>query len=147
MSDDHILLEDRIPEIAAGSVVAARAVARADREKLKSLLNAELVRVLDGLKRLEALADDGFAARCDPRTFQALVEMAERHQAAARLRRFLRSLSRSIADGSVIVAGHSLDDWMTWAAAKIDEFDPWFRALNMCLTSLLRLSREHPLKI
>jgi len=34
-----------------------------------------------------------------------------------------RSLSKTIADGSVVVADRSLDDWMKWAAIKTDEFD------------------------
>jgi hypothetical protein len=123
-SDDHILIEDRIPEIAAGIVAVARAVARAIREKLKSALDAKLLCVLDGLKRLEALAEDSFIARSDPRTFEALVEMAERHRKAVRVRHFLRALSKTITDGSIEVAGCSLDDWMTWATAKTDEFDP-----------------------
>jgi len=123
-SDDHILLENSIPEISAGIVVTARAVFRAYREKLKSALDAELLRVLDGLKRLETLAVDSFAARSDPRTFEALVEMAERHWKAVLVRHFLRALSKTITDGTVEVAGHSLDDWMTWAAAKTDAFDP-----------------------
>jgi len=122
--DGELSLEDRVPEIVAGILAATRAVARAQREHLKSLLDKEHVLILDGLKRLEQLGGDSFAARCDPRTFQALIEMAERHRSASLARRFLRSLSRSIADGSVIVAGHSLDDWMTWATAKLDEFDP-----------------------
>ena len=100
-SDDHILLEDRIPEISAGIVVTARAVFRAYREKLKSSLDAELLRVLDGLKRLETLAVDSFAARSDPRTFEALVEMAERHRKAVLVRHFLRALSKTITDGTV----------------------------------------------
>ncbi|WP_144061253.1 hypothetical protein [Hyphomicrobium denitrificans] len=122
--DDPILLEDRIPEIAAGIVAVARAVARAIREKFKSALDAKLLRVLDGLKRLEALADDSSTARSDPRTFEALVEMAERHWKAVLVRHFLRALSKTITDGTVEIAGHSLDDWMTWAAAKTDAFDP-----------------------
>jgi hypothetical protein len=117
-SDDHILLEDRIPEIAAGIVAVARAVARSYREELKSALDAELLRVLDGLKRLEALAVDSFTARSDPRTFDALLEMAEQHRKAVLARHFLRSLSKSITDGTVEVAGCSLDDWMAWAATN-----------------------------
>jgi hypothetical protein len=50
--------------------------------------------------------------------------MAERHWKAVLVRHFLRALSKTITDGSVEVAGHSLDDWMTWADAKTDEFDP-----------------------
>jgi hypothetical protein len=137
-SDDHILLEDRIPEIAAGVVVAARAVARAIREKLKSSLDAELVRVLDGLKRLEAPAVDSFVAHRDPRVFEALLEMAEQHRKAELARRFLRALSKTVADGSAEVAGCSLDDWMTWADAKTDEFDPLVQGAESAFEKLAK---------
>jgi hypothetical protein len=80
--------------------------------------------VLDGLKRLEALADDSFTARSDPRTFDALLEMAEQHRKAVLVRHFLRALSKAITDGTVEVAGCSIDDWMAWATTKTDQFDP-----------------------
>ena len=72
-----------------------RAVARVHREKAKSLLEAELLRVLDGLKRLDGPAAYSFAERCDPRTFEALLKVAERHRKAVLVRHFLRSQFRS----------------------------------------------------
>ena len=137
-SDDHILIEDRIPEIAAGIVAVARAVARSYREELKSALDEKLLCVLDGLKRLEALAVDSFTARSDPRTFDALLEMAEQHRKAVLLRHFLRALSKTITDGTVEVAGCSLEDWMAWAATKTDQFDPLFQGPESVFAKLAK---------
>jgi hypothetical protein len=123
-SDGDSRLENTIPEITSSILAATRAAARARREQLKPLLEAALLRILDGIKQLEEPAADGFGARCDPRTFQTLLDLAERHCTAALVRRFLRALSKEIADGSVVVADRSLDDWTTWGAAKTDEFDP-----------------------
>ena len=106
-SDNHIVLEDRIPEIASGIRMAACAALRSHRKKAKSLLEAELFRVLDRLK-LDSTAADNFASRCDPRTSEALLEMAERHRKAVLVRHFLRSLSKTIANGSIEVAGREI---------------------------------------
>ena len=131
-------LEDRIPEIAGAILAATRAVARAHRERAKSLLEADLFRLLDRMKELKETGADGLAARRDPRTFQTLLVIAEQHRTATLVRRFLRSLSSTISEGAVVVADYSLDDWMTWAAVMTDEFDPLAQGPEYVFERLVR---------
>lgn len=134
--DGDTLLEARVPEIADAIVAATRAFARARREQKKASLEAELFRLLDRMKALEEL--DGVAARSDPRTFQTLLAMAEQHRMATLVRRFLRSVSHTISDGALVVAGHALDDWVTWAAAKTDELDPLVQGAEYVFKKLVK---------
>jgi hypothetical protein len=137
-TDGEIRLEDRIPEIVAGILVAARAAARVQQGYFRSALDREHLKILDALRRLEELGSGtGYAVRCDPRTVEALARMAEQHRSATLIRRFLRSLSRSIADGSVTIADQSLDDWMSWALAKADEQDPLLQGADAAFRKLL----------
>jgi hypothetical protein len=138
-TDGEICLEDRIPEIVAGILAATRAAARVQRDHFKSLLDKEHLAILDALRRVEKLGGgNGYAARCDPRTFEALAQMAEQHRSATLVRRFLRSLSRSITDGSITIADQSLNDWMSWALAKADEQDPLLQGAEAVFKKLVR---------
>jgi hypothetical protein len=95
--------------------------------------------ILDALKIAEVLETaNGYAARCDPRTFQALADMAEQHRSARLVSLFLRSLSRSMADGSVVVGDMTLDDWLDWAATKCDEHDPLAKGVAHLFETLVR---------
>jgi hypothetical protein len=123
-SDGDAPLEDSIPEIVAWTLVIVRSAARAFRESEKSSIEATLFNSLERLRELNDPAASGVAARYDPRTFQTLIMMAERHRSAVLVRRLLHSLSRRTINGSAIVADQTLDDWMRWAATMADEYDP-----------------------
>lgn len=131
-------LEQKVPEIVGTILAATRALARAYREKTRASLEAAIRHLLDKLKGLGESKSDGFAARCDPRTFEILVEMAERHRTATALRRFLRLLSKKITDETVVVADLSLEDWIRWAATKADEFDPLVQGSEYVFEKLLK---------
>jgi hypothetical protein len=45
---------------------------------------------------------------------------------------------KTITDGSVEVAGHRLNDWMTWGAAKTDEFDPLVQGAESVFGKLVK---------
>jgi hypothetical protein len=136
--DGDTPLEDRISDIADGIFVAARAASIDRLEREKSSLTEELFRLLDRMKKLEEPEAANLAHRFDPRTFGILISLAEQHQTAAIVRRFLRSLGKTIADGSTIIADHSLDDWMAWAVQKTDEFDPLVRGPEFVFKELVK---------
>jgi hypothetical protein len=136
--DSDTPLEDRISDIADGIFVAARAASIDRLEREKSSLTEELFRLLDRMKKLEEPETVNLALRFDPRTFGTLILLAEQHQTAAVVRRFLCSLGERIAVGPTIVAGHSLDDWMAWAAQKADELDPLVRGPEFVFRELVR---------
>ena len=137
--DAGLRLEDRVPEIVQAVVCAARAVAHIHRERARSSLEEELLAVLDRLRELDAPVADGFAARCDPRSIQTLVDMAEQHREAIQVRRFLCRLSKTIADGSVVVADRSINDWIAWATAKMNEHDPLVQGPQYVIERLLKI--------
>jgi hypothetical protein len=105
-----------------------------------------VVRLLAHIEELEEGTGDGAAASLDPRTFQNLVRMAERHRSAKLIRCSLQALTRNTPDGSVMVAGRTLDEWISgWANTKADEFDPLVRGTEYVfdqLASTLRASRS-----
>jgi hypothetical protein len=131
-------LEEKVPEIVCAILAATRALARTYREKATASLEAAIRHLLDKLKGLEEVNANGFAARSDPRTFEILVEMAERNRTATAVRRFLRLLSEKIPDETVVVADLSLEDWIQWAAAKADELDPLLQGPEYVFKKLVK---------
>jgi len=127
LSDCEGRLEDRVCQIVDAVCIAVRAAAADRIEREKSLLTEELFLLLDKIKKLDDSEADSIASRVDPRMLSALIAMAEKHHTAKITRRFLRSLAEMVVDRSTVVAGHSLDDWIVWAALKVDEFDPIVR--------------------
>ncbi len=91
---------------------------------IRSLCEAGIATFQKHLLALDDATGNGFAARCDPRTITVLSDMAERHRRATLMRSFLQSLSEAISDRTVLVADYTLDEWMVWAAAQVEEFDP-----------------------
>jgi hypothetical protein len=123
-SDEENPLDDQVPDIVGGIVVAARSNAREGRQIARTRFQAELEKILAVLKLLEDGPEDLLAADLDPTTFATLVALAERHRSAVLVRRFLRSLAKSCSDQSELVLGRSLADWFDWAHKKADQFDP-----------------------
>jgi hypothetical protein len=122
--DSDIPLESRITELADAVTVIARANSRDARLRIQSALEKDLLKAADRLKFIGGAPADSVAAQLDPRCFQLLSEMAERHRSSVKIRRFLRALERSVLDRDVVVAGSRLDDWFAWADRKATEHDP-----------------------
>jgi hypothetical protein len=137
-SDELAPLEEQIPEIVAAILIEARSVARARREAAKTALEEQVAQLLVQIEQLAEDSLDDTAVVLDPRAFENLLQMAERHRSAQLVRHFLRAVTRSTHDGSAMVVGRTMDDWVAWANAKADEFDPLARGSEYVFDKLMR---------
>lgn len=137
-SDELAPLEEQISEIVAAILIEARSVARTHREAAKTALEEQVVQLLAQMKQLAEGSLDGAITVVDPRAFDRLLQMAERHRSARLVRLFLRAVTRSTHDGSAMVAGRTIDEWVGWANAKADESDPLARGSEHVFDRLVR---------
>lgn len=108
--------EAMVPDIVATLLLAGPALVklREDREaERQKREEAERRRQIEQARRKK-----------ERNQWRCLVEHAERHETAVKVRRLLASLQAATNDTSVLIGDRALSDWIAWANAYLDAFDP-----------------------
>lgn len=125
-------LETMVPEIVATLLVAGPALV-----KLREHREAEKRRYEEA-ERLRQT--EQAKLRKDRNQWRALVEHAERYETAIKVRNFIGALEGAVIDPTALIGDRSVADWIAWAKARLEAFDPASGGLEAIFTELSKVT-------
>lgn len=123
LEKDDKPLEELLPEIVTTMLTAQSVLAEMRRERAEE----DQQRRLDAQRRAEIEA----RRRQEVKRWQRMTELAQAWRTADATRAFLSALkSMPQPDQAVMIDGRTLEDWVQWADARLDESDPFTHGIE-----------------